>query len=87
MSIPPKVANQIATAVGSTAEPLLNAGHQLVVLTAPTVRAQLKQILDPHLPNAVVLSYNEIVDDLDVNSMGLVQLSQPIGSSAAGSGT
>jgi len=87
MSIPPQVANQIATAVGSTAEPLLNAGHQLVVLTAPTVRAQLKQILDPHLSNAVVLSYNEIVDDLDVNSMGLVQLSQPVGASAAGRGT
>jgi len=87
MSIPPQVANQIATAVGSTAEPLLNAGHQLVVLTAPTVRAQLKQILDPHLPTAVVLSYNEIVDDLDVNSMGLVQLSQPVGAGAAGRGT
>ncbi len=87
MSIPPKLANQIATAVGSTAEPLLNAGHQLVVLTAPTVRAQLKKILDPHLPTAVVLSYNEIVDDLDVNSMGLVQLSQPVGAGAAGSGT
>ncbi len=86
MSIPPQVANQIATAVGSTAEPLLNAGHQLVVLTAPTVRAQLKQILDPHLPNAVVLSYNEIVDDLDVNSMGLVQLTQPVGAGATGSG-
>ncbi len=83
MSIPPQVANQIATAVGSTAEPLLKAGHQLVVLTAPTVRAQLKQILDPHLANAVVLSYNEIVDDLDVNSMGLVQLSQPVGAGAA----
>ncbi len=83
MSIPPQVANRIVTAVGATAEPLLNAGHQLVVLTAPTVRAQLKQILDPHFPNVVVLSYNEIVDDLDVNSMGLVQLSQSVGTGAA----
>jgi flagellar biosynthesis protein FlhA len=83
MSIPPQVANRIAAAVCSTAEPLLKAGHQLVVLTAPTVRAQLKQILDPHLASAVVLSYNEVVDDLDVESMGLVQLSQPAGKGAA----
>ncbi len=83
MSIPPQVANRIAAAVGSTAEPLLKAGHQLVVLTAPTVRAQLKQILDPPLASAVVLSYNEVVDNLDVESMGLVQLSQPAGTGAA----
>jgi flagellar biosynthesis protein FlhA len=83
MSIPPQVANRIAAAVGSTADPLLAAGHQLVVLTAPTVRAQLKQILDPQLPNAAVLSYNEIVEDLDVESMGLVQVGQPAGAGAA----
>ena len=83
MSIPPQVAARITSAVGKTAEPLLAAGHQLVVLTAPTVRAQLKQILDPHFPNVAVLSYNEIVEDLDVNSMGLVQLSQSVGTGAA----
>jgi flagellar biosynthesis protein FlhA len=83
MSIPPQAANRIAAAVGSTADPLLAAGHQLVILTAPTVRAQLKQILDPHLPTAAVLSYNEIVEDLDVESMGLVQVGQPAGAGAA----
>jgi len=83
MSIPPQVSNRIAAAVCSTADPLLKAGHQLVVLTAPTVRAQLKQILDPHLASVVVLSYNEVVDDLDVESMGLVQLSQAAGKGAA----
>ncbi|MHC5046155.1 MAG: flagellar biosynthesis protein FlhA [Planctomycetota bacterium] len=83
MSIPPQTANRIAAAVGTTADPLLAAGHQLVVLTAPTVRAQLKQILDPQLPTAAVLSYNEVVEDLDVESMGLVQVGQPAGAGAA----
>jgi flagellar biosynthesis protein FlhA len=83
MSIPPQVANRIAAAVGNTADPLLAAGHQLVVLTAPTVRAQLKQILDPQVPGVTVLSYNEIVEDLDVESMGLVQVGQPAGAGAA----
>jgi flagellar biosynthesis protein FlhA len=83
MSIPPQVANRIASAVADTAEPLLAAGHQLVILTAPTVRAQLKQILDPQLPTAAVLSYNEIVEELDVESSGLVQVGQPAGAGAA----
>ena len=78
MSIPPQVANSITTAVGETAEPLLAAGHRLVVLTAPTVRSQLRQILVPHFPDVAVISYNEVVEGLDVESMGLVQLAQSL---------
>jgi flagellar biosynthesis protein FlhA len=78
MSIPPQVANRIAAAVSRSAEALVSAGHQLVLLTTPTVRAQVKRILDSHLPTAAVLSYNEVVEDLDVESMGLVQLAEPV---------
>ena len=76
MSIPPGVAGRIAAAVSDTASSLVGAGRQLVVLTAPNVRAQVKQILDNHLPGAAVLSYNEIVRELDVESSGLVQLKE-----------
>ncbi len=74
MSMPPQVATRIARAVSESAQSLVAGGHQLVVLTSPSVRAQLKQVLDTQTPGAVVLSYNEIVRDLDVESVGLVQL-------------
>jgi flagellar biosynthesis protein FlhA len=83
MSIPPQLANRIAAAVTKTAEPLLAGGHQLIVLASPTVRAQVKQILDAHLPNCVVLAYNEIVKGLDVESMGLVQLNEMVSGASA----
>ncbi|MDY7107389.1 MAG: flagellar biosynthesis protein FlhA [Planctomycetota bacterium] len=87
MSIPPPVAGRIARAVSETAEPLVGGGHQLIVLTSPAVRAQLKQVLDAHLAGAVVLSYNEVVKDLDVESLGLVDLPAdqpaPVGAGAA----
>ncbi len=87
MSIPPMVAGQVASAVSSTAEPLVAGGRQLIVLTSPSVRAQVKQILDAHLAGSTVLSYNEVVKGLDVESLGLVQLpaseSTPIGVGAA----
>ncbi|MHC4446515.1 MAG: flagellar biosynthesis protein FlhA [Planctomycetota bacterium] len=76
MSVPPDVANRVVAAVSTSAQPLVSAGHQLVVLTSPSVRAQLKQILDAQLPNAAVLAYNEIVKGLDVESMGLVELAE-----------
>src|SRR4030095_16041577 len=74
MSIPPQTANKIAAAVSKAAEPLVAGGHQLVILASPSVRAQIKQILDAQIPGAVVLAYNEIVKGLDVESVGLVQL-------------
>jgi flagellar biosynthesis protein FlhA len=87
MSIPPRVAGRIARAVSETAEPLVSGGHQLIVLTSPAVRAQLKQVLDAHLAGAVVLSYNEVVKELDVESLGLVHLPDeqpaPVGAGAA----
>jgi flagellar biosynthesis protein FlhA len=76
MSIPPAIANRVATAVSKAAEPLGAGGHQLIVLASPAVRAQVKQILDAHVPGAVVLAYNEIVKGLEVESLGLVGLPQ-----------
>ena len=83
MTIPPHLANRIATAVSRTADALVSTGHQLIVLASPSVRAQIKQILEGHLPSAVVLAYNEIVKGLDVESLGLVQLPMTEHSTAA----
>jgi flagellar biosynthesis protein FlhA len=74
MSIPPAMANRIAMATSRAADALTRGGHQLIVLSSPTVRAQIKQILEGHMPSAVVLAYNEIVKGLDVESLGLIQL-------------
>jgi len=73
MSIPPHLANRIAAAVGKAGEALVAGGHQMIVLASPSVRAQVRQILESQIPGAVVLAYNEIVKGLEVESLGLVQ--------------
>jgi len=87
ISVPPALSNRLARAVGETAEPLVSTGHSLIVLTSPSVRSPVRQILEPHLPGIVVLGYNEIVPGLDVESKGLVDLDtselQAIGVGAA----
>jgi flagellar biosynthesis protein FlhA len=74
-SIPPSLANRIARAVAETAQPLAEAGRKVVVLASPSVRAQVRQILEPHIAEVAVLGYNEVVRGTDVESVGLVQLS------------
>ena len=74
MSMPPSVANRITTAILQDLHKLLGAGHQPLVLTSPQVRAQVRQLLEPHLPTAAVLGYNEVSKGVEVESMGMVQL-------------
>ncbi len=77
LTMPARVANRVARTIIDALQPVISAGHQPVVLASPQVRAVVRQLLEPHLPNAAVLGYNEIVSDVEVESMGLV--SEPSG--------
>jgi flagellar biosynthesis protein FlhA len=81
-TIPPALANRIARAVAESARPLVEQGRRVVVLASPSVRAQVRQILDPHIAEVAVLGYNEVVRGTDVESVGLVQLSAGAGAAA-----
>jgi len=76
MAMPPAVANRVTTAIIEELQRLVQAGHQPVVLASPQVRAQVRCLLEPHLPAAAVLGYNEISKGVEVESAGLVQLEQ-----------
>ncbi|GAA5415121.1 flagellar biosynthesis protein FlhA [Paraliobacillus ryukyuensis] len=45
-----------------------------IILCSPTVRMYIKQLLDRFFPNVVVLSYNELEPNLDVQSVGVVNV-------------
>ena len=75
MTMPPVVANRITAAILEETQRLIQAGHNPVVLASPQVRAQVRQLLEPHLPTCAVLGYNEISKGVEVESLGLVQSS------------
>jgi flagellar biosynthesis protein FlhA len=81
VSIPARVANTVARRVAEALGPVTTGGHAPVVVASPQVRAVVRQIVEPHLPTIVVLGYNEIVPEVEVESMGLVsppaELAQP----------
>jgi flagellar biosynthesis protein FlhA len=74
VSIPPSVANRVNTSVLAELQKLIAAGHHPVLLASPQVRASVRKMLEPYLPNVAVLGYNEIVKGVEVESLGLVQL-------------
>jgi flagellar biosynthesis protein FlhA len=72
LSMPASAANQAVERISAALQPLMAAGHQPVVIASPQVRGIVRQILEPHLPAAAVLGYNEIVSEVEIESMGLV---------------
>jgi flagellar biosynthesis protein FlhA len=58
--------------IAAEVEKLVRANHPPIVLVSPQIRAALKQITAGHLPQLVVLSYNEITRDTRIESTAMV---------------
>lgn len=62
--------------IGSVTDKIDNVSLQEeipIILCSPTIRMYMKQLLDRFFPDVVVLSYNELEPDLDVQSIGVVK--------------
>ncbi|MEE9403961.1 MAG: flagellar biosynthesis protein FlhA [Algisphaera sp.] len=85
LTMPPGVANRVTAAVVAEVNQLIQAGRHPVVLASPQVRAQVRQLIEPHLPTCAVLGYNEISKGVEVESLGLVSAtSEPVAASSSG---
>ncbi len=73
VTMPPRLASELAGLVAESLSSLTAAGHTPVVLASPSVRGVVHQILEPHIPGVAVLGYNEVVQGVEVESMGYVQ--------------
>jgi flagellar biosynthesis protein FlhA len=74
LSLSPSMVSRVAERIGREVEKLVAAGHAPVILTSPQVRAAVKRIADTIQPGIAALSYNEILRDVKVESLGMVGL-------------
>ncbi|MGZ6235683.1 MAG: flagellar biosynthesis protein FlhA [Syntrophales bacterium] len=49
-------------------------GLQPIVLCSPKTRIHLRKVLERFYPNIIILSHNEITHDVNINSLGMVEL-------------
>ncbi len=83
LTLPPQLARQITESVASHVNRLLTQGHSGVVLCSPQVRAAVRRLIEASLPTVAVLSYNEIVKGVNVESAGIVGVGVGVGGQAA----
>ena len=72
LTLKPMLLQKICRGIVNECEKLISKGYQAVVLCSPQVRLQVKRMTEPLMPQLVVVSYNEIVKDVEVESEGMV---------------
>jgi flagellar biosynthesis protein FlhA len=76
LTLPPATAAQIVNAVSRELHKLLTIAANPIVLCSPQIRLALRKLLAPSIPGVVVLAYNEIVREVNVESVAMVVLEQ-----------
>jgi len=72
LTLPPQLARQINENIATHVNKLLSLGFAGVVLGSPQVRSFVRKLIESSLPSVAVLSYNEIVKGIGVESVGIV---------------
>lgn len=73
-ALPPEFLAKIAESAAKEAERVMARGRKPIVITAPSLRPQVKRILETRAPDLPVLSYLEITPDVTIESEGIVRV-------------
>jgi flagellar biosynthesis protein FlhA len=68
----PQVVEETCRRVREQITKLTAANHAPVVLVNPQIRAAVKRLTENHLPQLVVLSFNEVTRDTKIVTVGMV---------------
>lgn len=80
LTMPPAMQSQLVSSVKETIEEAvrLTGGTTPVILCSPQIRNAVRRIIEGVMPQVAVLSYNEIVRGVEVQSRGMVALSDEL---------
>lgn len=73
----PTLAQKLITAVGAQSKKMQDLGFPPVILCSSKLRLYLRRFLERALPTVSVLSYNEIVQEVKLEAIGIVRLDEP----------
>ncbi len=74
LSLDPEVSDSIIRSVANEAEQLSIRQESAILLCSPAVRMYVKQLLERYFPDLPVLSYNELEANVEVQSIGVVDI-------------
>jgi flagellar biosynthesis protein FlhA len=68
----PATVQKIVEELDSFIDVAAKEGRQMIVMTSPSIRRYIKQLIERMLPRVPVLSFNEIISDIEISSLGVV---------------
>lgn len=72
MNLDPSRSKSIIAAVGKEIQKLENLGKSAIVITSPIVRIYFKRLTEDYYRDLIVVSYNEIESNVELQSVGMV---------------
>jgi flagellar biosynthesis protein FlhA len=68
----PQAVEATCRQIAGELDKLIVANHRPIVLCSPQIRAAVKELTGTHLPDLIVLSYNEITRDTRIESVAMI---------------
>lgn len=75
LSIDPETSQLIFQKISEQAAQLQQTGVQPILLTSPAIRIYMRQFIEGFAPDLPVLSYNELEPNIEIQSVGVVNIS------------
>ena len=72
LNLDPARARAIIDSVGAQIEKLENLGKAPIIITSPIVRIYFKRLTEEYYKDLVVVSYNEVESNVELQSVGMV---------------
>ena len=83
LTMPAAIADRFGEAMAKSLRTLVAQGKPPVIVASPQVRAVVRQLAEAKTPGVAAMGYNELLPELEVETVGLVP---PLGSGDAGRG-
>ncbi len=74
LSMDPQISRKITDELQAQISRVIKSGGQPIFLTSPSIRMYLKQFVDKIIPSVPVLSYTELEPDVEIQSIGVVNI-------------
>ena len=73
LTLRPDAQKKIVDAVAEQVQVQLQSGHSALLITSPQIRLQVKRMTENALPTLSVISYNEVLPEYKVESVGMAK--------------
>ena len=74
LAVDPALADTLLARIGEQVEAMQSNGINPICLTSPNIRLALRRLVESRYPPLAVISYNELLPDVEVASTGMVRL-------------